>query len=146
MPQVSNYIEEIIEKKPSWLIRFGISGLLLLLLTLLFVSWWVKYPDVIKASVHISTSTPPVDLICPSNARIEKIFCKNSKSKITRRSPLILLKSTSDYKQIQNLKFFLQVLSNDSLLENVIAIPENFTKLGQLQNTFSQLTTYLKKF
>ncbi|MGY0408367.1 MAG: hypothetical protein ACWIPJ_08450, partial [Polaribacter sp.] len=108
MPETSLYIEDIIEKKPNWLIRLGVSGMLLLLLTLLFVAWWVKYPDVIKASVYISTSNPPIDLVCPSNAQIEKIFNKDSKDKITKGSPLILLKSTSDYTEIQKLKRFLE--------------------------------------
>ena len=146
MAQVSTHIEEIIGKKPNWLIRLGISGMLLLLLALLFVAWWVKYPDVIKAAVYISTSNPPIDLVCPSNAQIEKIFTKDSKNKIIKGSPLILLKSTSDYSEIQNLIDFLIDLEKDSLNENYITIPKNFIKLGVLQNTYNQLTSYLKEY
>ena len=146
MHEQSIYVEEIVGKKPNWLIRLGISGMLLLLLALLFVAWWVKYPDVIKAAVYISTSNPPIDLVCPSNAQIEKIFTKDSKNKIIKGSPLILLKSTSDYSEIQNLRDFLIDLEKDSLNENYITIPKNFIKLGVLQNTYNQLTSYLKEY
>ena len=146
MPEQSIYIEEIIEKKPNWLIRLGISGMLLLLLTLLFVAWWVKYPDVIPASVYISTSNPPIDIVCPSNAQIEKIFNKDSKRNIKKGSPLILLKSTSYFSEIQLLKSFLENLEKDSLKENHMTIPKNFIQLGALQNTYNQLTSYLKEY
>jgi hypothetical protein len=112
----------------------------------LFVAWWVKYPDVIKAAVYISTSNPPIDLVCPSNAQIEKIFTKDAKNKITKGSPLILLKSTSDYREVQNLRHFLRDLEKDSLKENQLFIPTNFIKLGVLQNAYNQLTSYLKEY
>lgn len=138
MPQVSTHIEEIIEKKPNWLIRAGISGMLLLLLTLLFVAWWVQYPDVIKAGVYISTPKPPIDLICPSNAQIEKIFIKDAERKIAKGNPLILLKSTSDYREIQKLQLYVGALEKESLTENHSIIPSNFVKLGEEGHGISQ--------
>ena len=146
MPQISAHIEEIIEKKPNWLIRLGISGMLLLLLTLLFVAWWVKYPDVIKAAVYISTPKAPIDLVCPSNAQIEKIFTKDAERKIAKGNPLILLKSTSDYGEIQKLQLYLGALEKDSLTENHSIIRSNFIKLGVLQKVYNQLTSYVNEY
>lgn len=79
------------------------------------MAWWVKYPDVIKAAVYISTPNPPIDLVCPSNAQIEKIFTKDAERKIAKGNPLILLKSTSDYGEIQKLQLYLGALEKDSL-------------------------------
>ncbi|MGY0408428.1 MAG: HlyD family secretion protein, partial [Polaribacter sp.] len=75
-----------------------------------------------------------------------KIFNKDSKDKITKGSPFFFLKSTSDYTEIQKLKRFLEDLKKDSILKNALIIPKNFRKLGVLQNSYNQLTTYLKEY
>ena len=146
VPQHSTHIDDIIGKKPNWLIRFGISGILLMLLTLLFVSWLVKYPDVIKAEVFISTPNPPIDLVCPINAQIEKIFEYSADSIVKKDSPLILLKNSASYHEIKKLKDYLNVLSKDSLLNSPIISSKNFHRLGDLQSTYNQLSTYLEEF
>lgn len=143
MRENSTYTDEIIGKKPSWLIRMGISGMLFLLLSLLFVAWWVKYPDIIKATVYISTPNPPIDVVCPTSAKIEKIFFYNEE--VTKGSPLILLKSTSNYSEVQSLKGFLQHLAKDSLLENTIVISRGFSNLGILQDGYNQLASFMKE-
>ncbi len=143
LPKHSSHINEIIGKKPSWLIRMGISGMLCLLLALLFVAWWVKYPDIIKATVYISTPNPPIDVVCPTSAKIEKIFFYNEE--VTKGSPLILLKSTSNYSEVQSLKGFLQNLAKNSLLENTIVIPKDFSNLGILQDGYNQLASILEE-
>ncbi len=146
MPQISAHIEEIIGKKPSWLIRFGISGMLLMLLTLLFVAWLVKYPDVIEATVSISTPYPPIDLVSPTNAQIEKIFISKNQTKVQKGSPLVLLKSTTSYKEVQKLKSFLEELTEEAFLQNSIPVSTDFSKLGQLQNTYNQLASYVEEY
>lgn len=120
--------------------------MLLMLLTLLFVAWLVKYPDIIKATVIISTPKPPIDLVSPANAQIEKVFISSKENKIEKGSPLVLLKSTSSYKEVQKLKGFLEELKKDSLLEKTIIISTNFSKLGALQNTYNQLATFLEEY
>jgi hypothetical protein len=141
LPQVSTHIEEIIGKKPSWLIRFGISGMLLMLLTLLFVSWLVKYPDVIQASISISTPNPPVDLLSPANAQIEEIFINKNVFDVKKGNPLILLKSTVSYAEVQSLKLFLNEISVDTILT-----APDYSSLGLLQNSYNQLTSLIKDY
>ena len=41
-------VQEILTAVPNWMIRWGNTLLLLLLVMLLFISWFVKYPDIIK--------------------------------------------------------------------------------------------------
>jgi len=146
VPQHSTHIDDIIGKRPNWLIRFGISGILLMLLTLLFVSWLVKYPDVIKAEVFISTPNPPIDLVCPVNAQIEKIFKYSADSIVKKDSPLILLKNSASYHEIKKLKAYLNILSRDSLLNSPIVSSKNFHRLGDLQSTYNQLSNYIEEF
>ena len=59
----SPHINEIIERKPNWLVRSGIGAMLFLLLLLLFAAWWISYPDIVTAQVDIVTPRPPVDVV-----------------------------------------------------------------------------------
>ena len=145
MPHSSPYIEDIIGRKPNWLIRFGIGGLLLILLSLLFTAWFVKYPDVIKAEVYISTPNPPIDLVSPINAQIDSIFYYNRKEIIAKGSPLILLKSTAEFSKIEQLKFFLNQLSHDSIFEQNIKF-KSISELGELQPNSNKLVSLIEEF
>jgi hypothetical protein len=120
--------------------------MLLMLFTLLFVAWLVKYPDVINATVSISTPKPPIDLVCPINAQIEEVFILREENKVQKGSPLALLKSTVSYKEVKKLKVFLGELSKDSLVDTPITNATNFSKLGVLQSTYNQLVTFLEEY
>ena len=146
MPETSSHIEEIIGKKPNWLIRLGIGGMLLMLLTLLFVAWLVKYPDIITASVYISTPNPPIDLVSPTNAKIEKVFRYDSDRIVKKGSPLILLENTVSYDDVQKLKKFIEMLENEAFSGESIPIYYDFSKLGALQNKYNELIVYLDEY
>ena len=61
----SNYIEqdlhsedlqEIIAKPPSWLLQRGISFILLTILMILAISVFIKYPEMVNATLKINTT------------------------------------------------------------------------------------------
>lgn len=142
----SPYIKDIVGKKPNWLIRYGIGGILLMLITLLFVSWLVKYPDVIKAEIYISTPKPPIDIICPTSAQIIKIFKYNDDEIVMKGNHLILLKSTTNFEEVKTLEKILDCLGNDDVFEKAIQINSKLSKLGKLQIAYNNLTVYTREF
>lgn len=58
----SEEIQEILVSMPAWVIRWGITTILIVVSILLAISWYIKYPDIISADVTITSSTPPVKL------------------------------------------------------------------------------------
>ena len=146
MPKSSPYIKDIVGKKPNWLIRFGIGGILLMLITLLFVSWLIKYPDIIKAEIYISTPKPPIDIICPTSAQIIEIFKYNDDEIVLKGNPLILLKSTTNYEEVKTLEKILDCLGNDDVFKKAIQINLKLSKLGELQIAYNNLTVYVGEF
>ena len=43
----SDEIQDLMQRKPTWMIRYGTTFLFLLILLGLFFTWVVKYPDII---------------------------------------------------------------------------------------------------
>lgn len=61
--QRSDEIQDIISRIPSGLVRYGSAVLLLVITVFVFVSWLIKYPDLLKAEVVITTKPAPVSLV-----------------------------------------------------------------------------------
>ena len=55
----SEEVQEIISHVPNWIIRWGITMIFIVFLILLSISWFVEYPDIIKAKVVLTTSPAP---------------------------------------------------------------------------------------
>lgn len=54
----SEEVQEILTKVPNWMIRYGNTLILILIFMLLFISWFIKYPDVISSEVMVTTTIP----------------------------------------------------------------------------------------
>ncbi|HEY0652994.1 MAG TPA: HlyD family efflux transporter periplasmic adaptor subunit [Chryseosolibacter sp.] len=75
----SEEVQEIVSHVPGWLSRWGITLIFLLFASLLAMSWFIKYPDTIKASVIITTSPPPFTLSSRSAGNISLTIRDNAK-------------------------------------------------------------------
>ena len=72
----SNEVQEILTKVPNWIIRWGISVIMALIVLLLFVSWFVKYPDIIAGEITITTDHPPIKEVSKFSGKISKLFVR----------------------------------------------------------------------
>jgi len=66
----SEEVQEIIGQVPGGLIRWGITVIFLVMLALLGVTWFIKYPDLLTAPIVITTSPAPVNLVARTSGRI----------------------------------------------------------------------------
>jgi HlyD family secretion protein len=66
----SEEVQEIITQMPGGLIRWGIGLIFFLFVVLLSISWFVKYPDVIKAKVVVTTDPAPINLVSRAVGKI----------------------------------------------------------------------------
>ncbi len=130
---VSSDINEIIEKKPNWLIRYGIGSMLFFLFIILAVAWVVKYPDLVEGRVSIVTPKPPIDVISKINSTISTDFRKSENDTIEIGDPIFLLENTASYNQIKELKKELLVQPFDSLQENEVWLDS----LGSVQSVYN---------
>lgn len=76
MPEVnfdqirSEEVQEIIGQTPPSLIRWGLTVLFMIMVMLFCISWFVKYPDILKAPVVITTDPAPTTLVSRTSGRI----------------------------------------------------------------------------
>ncbi|MGB5821347.1 MAG: HlyD family efflux transporter periplasmic adaptor subunit [Saonia sp.] len=143
---LSTHINEIIEKKPNWLVRYGIGAMLFFLLLFLIGAWLVKYPDTIVGTVSIVTPRPPIDVVAKISAPILKKFSIYENDTLSRGKPILLLESTTSYRQLQQLE---QVLVRDNPrgnLEHEWVWLDSLGNLQSLYNNFALATLTLKQY
>jgi len=70
----SDEVQEILGHTPNWMIRWGITLLFILIVMLVFISWFIKYPDVIPGKIILTTEVPPVKLVSKTNGQLQRIY------------------------------------------------------------------------
>ena len=85
----SEEVQDILTKVPHWMIRWGTVLIFGIIIMLFFISWFLKYPDVVKTEIVITTNIPPEKLVAKTSGRIEAILVKD-KSIITENTPLAI--------------------------------------------------------
>jgi HlyD family secretion protein len=143
----SDPVKDIISNPPRKVIRWGTTVIFSVFVVLLFMSWLIRYPDIIPAQVEITTVNPPVTLITKKTGRINKLKVNDGEN-VTSGQLLAVMETAASVQEIQML---------DSVVNEVFE-PENtsvkqyppLTALGEIQNyyaafikTLSDYNTYI---
>jgi multidrug efflux pump subunit AcrA (membrane-fusion protein) len=105
----SEEVQEILNRAPHWLIRWGSIVVFGIILSLFFISWFVEYPDIISTSITITTQTPPEKLLTRNSGKIEAILV-NDKQIIAENTPLAVIENAASYKDVFLLKSIIDTL------------------------------------
>ncbi len=109
----SEEVQEILTRVPNWMIRYGNTVFLGLILMILLLSWFIKYPDIITSEALITTSIPPQKEYAKTFGRISHLLVENNQD-VTAETPLAILENAADYKDVFFLKSILETLKADT--------------------------------
>ena len=136
-------VQEVLGEPPSNLIRFGNVYIFIALLLILFLSWLIKYPDVIAGNITVTTEVPPVKLVSKTNGQLTHIFVKNGDVVVENDIIADIESPLTDSAVIYLKQLVSSTLSviNDS--KNLRINFEYDLVFGEVQTEFGQLkTTY----
>ena len=132
----SEEVQEILNKVPHWMIRWGNLLLLLLIVLLFAISWFVKYPDIISSEAIITTEIPPQKEFAKITEKIDTIFVKDN-HKVIKNQPLAILENTANFKDVFYLKSVIDTIkyTKQSFYYPIDKMPILF--LGEIENEYS---------
>jgi len=132
----SEEVQDILTKVPHWMIRWGTVLIFAIIFMLFFVSWFIKYPDVVNTQIIITTNIPPEKVVSKSSGRIEAILVKD-KSIVSKNSTLAIIENTANYKDVFLLKKIVdQYNINDAKKAFPFVLLKN-TQLGEIESAFA---------
>lgn len=114
----SEEIQEIITAVPSWILRRGILLILLVLLSIILLSAFIHYPDVVKTTLKVNSLNSPKGVIAHQPGKLVKIIVKENEL-VKANQALAFIESTANHTDViklaENLKKLQQQLSNASV-------------------------------
>ncbi len=140
----SEEVQEILTKVPHWMIRWGNVLFLSLILLLLLISWFVKYPDIILSEVIITTKIPPQKEFARITGKIDTLFVEDTQNVIDGQ-PLAIIENTANYTDVFFLKSIIDTIKIQKKYFNfpVEKLPILF--LGDIEANYAQFeNNYIK--
>lgn len=142
------YKQHLYNYRPSWIMRWGITVFLGILVALIAGAAFVSYPDIVPAIARISTINPPIALKAKVSGAIIKLLVRDG-DKVYPQMPLVVLESSANWEDIQEMRHALDhidtLLSDGKLYEiaNLYLSPK--LQLGEMQPQYAQLRQVQQK-
>lgn len=132
----SEDVQEILTKVPHWMIRWGNILLLVLLLMLLIISWFVKYPDIIISDALITTLISPQKEYSKVTGKLEAILVVENEN-VNSNQPLAIIENTANFVDVFKLKAIIDTIKvNNKFFDFPLdSLPIMF--LGDIETQFA---------
>lgn len=135
----SDVVNDIISYRPHWLIRNGIGFIGSIILTLMLISWFIEYPDLISASMRLIAVNAPKKLVARTEGKLEKLWVHNGQQ-VKKGDFLAFIQSSGRHQEVLEFKNWLDQLESnirtadmDQLKKYPMPMGSN---LGELQPAF----------
>lgn len=136
----SEDLREIIGKPPSWLLKRGITTVLLIIFMIFGLSALIKYPEVLSNSMVITTSNAPKVIINKTPGNLTEIKIREG-DEVEAGDALAYLESTANHDQVlQLLQTFKEIRYGpelDTKKLKKLTSPRN-VHLGELQSDYQK--------
>src|SRR5258708_28682694 len=111
---LSEEIQDIISRSPNGLVQWGTLSIFFVFLIFLIIGWLIKYPDVIKADVMITTVPSPVIMVSRSAGKI--LLNKKENDTVSEGGLIAYVQSGASVPDVLALDKSIELLSTSSNL------------------------------
>jgi len=132
-------VQEILGRPPRWIIRWGITIIFIVVAGLVVGSYFLKYPDIITASITVTSENLPAGLVAKSSGRIDTIFV-SEKQLVKKGDFIALIENPAGFSDVRELKHLFTIYDFrftilDSLSSFSLFLSPNL-KLGEIQSVY----------
>src|ERR1700694_3856799 len=132
----SDEVQEIIGHRPHLLVRQGNIIFLLVLLLLLSVAWFVRYPDIVRAPAQLRAAEAPKEVRARTAGKLAQLLVHDEEAVEAGRH-LAYLETTASYEEVMQLRQWIAPVLEPSAaghFEILAALPlPPLENLGELQ-------------
>jgi len=141
----SEEAQDVLGKAPSWIIQRGISLLGVMLLILFAGSWFFKYPQIIKATLTLTSSTPPAYIVARASGKITELKVQDLQ-KVESGDCLAVIENPASYNDILALECGLKGLMQAVETEKIYQFKPKQYQLGGIQSAFSSFVSNFENY
>ena len=141
----SDEVEEVLSRPPRWLFLTGNTIIGLVVLFLLFLSWLVKYPDVLVTSAVISSEVAPVKVVSRSEGLLSELRVRDG-DRVGQDSVLAVVTSEIDYGDLLKFESFIEGV--DAYMfkgRQKVQFPEDL-QIGELTLDYAEMKSLFQNY
>lgn len=136
---ISQEIKEIISYRPHWIIRKGNILFFLVIASLLGISWFISYPDVIGGHARLVSLNAPKMIAAKKEGKLLKLLVSDGE-KVKKNTHLGLIESIASYNEVMLLQGWVEQTIRETTGNNYDSIVQNplpsLINLGELQSFY----------
>jgi multidrug resistance efflux pump len=135
----SDLVKEVLEAPPSWLVKWGSTWTLLVVVMILAISWFVEYPDLVKGSVQITSEDIAKTVNAKKEGLLDEIYVKEGQF-VKKNQRIGRMESIAEPQEIARLKSYLldiqKSTGDDGKASSIHDAVREFNNLGEIQQDF----------
>lgn len=141
----SEEVQEVMGQIPAWILRWGITILFVVVLSLLVGSYFFKYPDVIVSEMTLTSHHPVAKIVARTSGKVSRLYVTDGKE-VKVSTPLAIIENPASTEDVIHLKEILLCYQAqpDSLIVSLLAGKE--LALGDVQATYTSLLNSLHEY
>ncbi|MCC6460455.1 MAG: HlyD family efflux transporter periplasmic adaptor subunit [Saprospiraceae bacterium] len=129
-------IQYLLGNPPGWMLRFGLSSLAGIVVFLLGLSYFIRYPDVIESKIILTTVHPPIRVLATASGRVSALLSADHQL-VEQGEVLAVLENAADWTDVRQLEAWLQ--------HPLEPTPAGL-RVGELQGPWSAFTQHWNEF
>jgi multidrug efflux pump subunit AcrA (membrane-fusion protein) len=143
---ISDEVKEIISARPHWMVRKGNVLFFIVLVSLLIISRFIAYPDVIHGSARLVSLNAPKMVSSKTEGKLMKLLVKDGEL-VEKGKHLGIMESTASYEEVLNLQRWIELAIGKSQGNNYKVLNESplpaLFNLGELQTAYQAFQNQL---
>ena len=137
-------VQEILGRPPRWIIRWGITIIFIIVAGLIIGSYFFKYPDVLTATITVTTENLPAGITAKTTGRIDTLLV-SEKQTVQQGELLAVIENTACLEDVISIRNYeLGIRNYDSLF--AYHTPHTALQLGDLQPAYQQFIKALEDY
>ena len=137
---LSEEVLDILNESPRWLVRMGASMMFFLVLLILGGAAFIRYPEVLRGDVVVTTAQPPIKIVAQREGRVARLLIPTG-SDVRKGQVLAELENRTqleDLPTVQDLLTQTRLFLDDPRRD--IRLPQDSLTWGDLQADVLQLS------
>lgn len=143
----SEEVQEILGRPPRWIVRVGISIIFVVVAGLFVGSYFLKYPDILPATITVTTENLPAGVMAMTTGKIDTIAVAE-KQTVKEGELLAVIRNPAKLEDVMVVKRMLE--ESETLVvetQNFAALQNGtFLQLGDLQSAYTAFDNALTDY
>lgn len=135
----SEEVQEVMGQIPIWIVRWGITILFIVVLSLLVGSYFFKYPDLITTEMTLTSRNPVVEVVARSSGKISGLYVMNGQE-VNSGAPLAVIENTANTEDVFRIKKLLALYKDEPERLSYYMLQDMWL-LGDIQPAYMSLAS-----